>query len=86
MSILYCDVCHEKMNPSNETLTTLVGYVQFDDHIHDTNCVTKKYICSNGHKKTIAKLNKCPVEECSWSQENRTCSCHDGEKVLEWYE
>lgn len=62
-----------------------MGYISPEGHDHDDNCVRRMYICGNGHQTILSKRNRCPNTDCDWVGE-KTCHCHEGEKVDEWPE
>lgn len=78
-----CPICGLKLNKRYKGIcSTLVGYISPLGHDHDDNCNTMCYMCDNGHKIGVSKINKCPV--CVWVGK-RECGCHTiKEKFPEW--
>lgn len=60
---------------------TLVGYESPEGHEHDDNCLSRVYVCGNGHERKVSKRRSCPA--CDWKGKT-SCSCHPGEKVDTW--
>lgn len=60
---------------------TLVGYESPEGHNHDDNCLSRVYICKNGHEQSVFKRRACPA--CDWKGKE-TCFCHSDVKVDEW--
>ena len=60
---------------------TLVGTFSPAGHDHDDNCRTRIYVCTEGHRTTLSRQNRCPA--CDW-RGKLTCFCHEGEKLTEW--
>lgn len=81
---MLCLECGEEMIANCE-VTTSVGYFSPEGHNHDDNCVTRQYMCKNGHIVNISKRNKCSAKGCTWVGKE-SCSCHKGKKVEEWPE
>ena len=63
------------------TSSTLVGYSSPPGHNHDDNCVSREYICEDGHKVVLYKQARCP--NCDWVGKLE-CGCHVGPKVSAW--
>lgn len=62
---------------------TTVGYIHFNDHRHDDNCVNSTFTCAAGHKTKLSLRRTCPIPGCEW-RGKPTCFCHEGEKVDRW--
>ena len=80
-----CTTCNEPLINYLEEGTTLLGRIGIlpPGHEHDVNCISRTYVCSNGHKRRLSKRNKCP--KCDWVQKE-TCFCHPDPKLNEWPE
>ena len=77
-----CPTCKEPMEHS-ETTETYASYISPLGHNHDDNCRVRVYTCKNGHKHSVSKRNRCPIEGCNWIGKE-DCYCHSGKKVDEW--
>lgn len=81
-----CKICGKPLKSKydkNCLLMTLVSYNSPPGHNHDDNCITKEYICENGHEITLSVRNKCPNPDCDWVGKEE-CWCHPGEKLDKW--
>lgn len=67
---MICPKCEEggqtsKVYASGFSMRTAMGFASYYDeegkyHVHDTNCTTEGFNCTNGHKIGIKKYSRCP--------------------------
>ncbi len=60
---------------------TLVGDHSEPGHCHDDNCVSRQYVCANGHSVKLSIRRKCPA--CDWKGKEECFSC-GSKKYDEW--
>lgn len=78
-----CD-CGERMTGNADSeRETLLGFASQPGHNHNDNCLTRNYVCPNGHVRVVAIRRRCDVEGCTWKGKEE-CPCHSGKKVEEW--
>ena len=77
-----CPECGAIMSHGG-TRSTYVGYISPPGHDHDDNCLTRQYICKNGHRRVYSIRRRCPVPGCGWVGIS-SCHCHGGVKLDNW--
>jgi hypothetical protein len=83
MTDTHCD-CGKPLVFNGGTGKTLVGYYSPEGHNHDDNCRKRVYVCEDGHRTVIRRINKCQTVGCDW-RGKETCFCHEnGVTVEEW--
>lgn len=63
-----------RVYPPGAELVTCAYYPPFYDeqgkyHVHDGNWRTGQYRCSNGHRWTVSRIDRCPYQGCSWNDQ-----------------
>ena len=79
-----CPKCGEELRWDGGTISTLVGYYGPPGHDHDDNCLTREYICSNGHVTKESIRRTCPVPGCDWKGK-KDCFCNSLPPKESWY-
>lgn len=81
-----CPICSEETKHGG-TWATLVGYypeiIDGVEHLHDDNCLTRRYICINKHAWSESVIRTCDIPGCNWKGKT-TCSVHKDTKVEKW--
>jgi len=70
-----CDCGEELTYDYNHEWRTLVAYHVVEGHDHDDNCITRRYVCPNEHRKTIGIINKCSNKDCGWVGKKKCLCC-----------
>ena len=81
-----CEQCGELLHPvTGSTYETTVGQLGVvpPGHEHDNNCLSRFYVCKNGHRVHFFLRRRCPA--CDW-RGKETCFCHEGKKLDRWPE
>jgi len=82
MFTMRCPECGGVMTCGGES-STYRGDISPDGHNHDDNCLTRQYVCENGHRRVYSKRNRCDTPACDWVGV-ASCHCHGGVKLEEW--
>lgn len=79
---MLCAECGTQMvwDEDMGTMSTLIAPQRVGNCIHDDNCLTRRYVCANGHAVAVSLRRRCA---CGWAGK-QSCFCHIGQKVDAW--
>lgn len=76
-----CRKCDSLLRRKDNTeMRTAVYFQSPEGHDHNDNCITRNYICDNGHYCKLSIINSC---HCGW-RGREECFCSG--KVEKWPE
>lgn len=81
---MHCPICRsprtERRSPEQEVLAFYQPYEDADGrpHHHNPNVRDIVFRCSGGHTFRVVRARGCPVDDCSWEEQQHVSVLHDG--------
>jgi hypothetical protein len=61
-----CPICKAVFTHRGDIGSTCLSFGAPEGHEHDDNTHSAMFLCANGHRGYLAKLNQCPFPGCGW--------------------
>jgi hypothetical protein len=69
-----CPECNGAFVRASGACETCVGFFSPPGHDHNRNCLTRDYVCAQGHQTKVALIRTCPADGCDWRGKT-SCFC-----------